>query len=443
MRKQWLFSLLWLPLSAFAAVTNEFTLDNGLKVVVREDQRSPVVVAQVWYKIGSSYEQFGSTGLSHALEHMMFKGTPKVPTGEFSRLVSYLGGEDNAFTSDDYTAYYQLYSNTRLPLALELEADRMTNLTLDEAEFKQEIKVVMEERRQRTDDSPQGLAFERFQSVAMLTTPTRNPTIGWMSDLENMKIDDLRQWYKKWYAPNNATLVVVGDVKTEEVKKLAAHYFGKIPTQNLPSLTVPKELRAIGERQISLELPAKVANLYLGFNVPSLTSATNPKEAYALSMLLGVLDQGLSARLESRLVREKRILSAVSSSYRPFSRGDTLLTITAIPVEGYSLEQAKEAVLGEINALKTEAISNDELKKVYASIVADNVFSQDSISSQANQLGMMESLGLGWKTLDEYNTQLKTISTDDIRQAAQQWLVPANMTTLFLKPTALVVGEAK
>lgn len=443
MRKQWLFSLLWLPLSAFAAVTNEFTLDNGLKVVVREDQRSPVVVAQVWYKIGSSYEQFGSTGLSHALEHMMFKGTPKVPTGEFSRLVSYLGGEDNAFTSDDYTAYYQLYSNTRLPLALELEADRMTNLTLDEAEFKQEIKVVMEERRQRTDDSPQGLAFERFQSVAMLTTPTRNPTIGWMSDLENMKIDDLRQWYKKWYAPNNATLVVVGDVKTEEVKKLAAHYFGKIPTQNLPSLTVPKELRAIGERQISLELPAKVANLYLGFNVPSLTSATNPKEAYALSMLLGVLDQGLSARLESRLVREKRILSAVSSSYRPFSRGDTLLTITAIPVEGYSLEQAKEAILGEINALKTEAISNDELKKVYASIVADNVFSQDSISSQANQLGMMESLGLGWKTLDEYNTQLKTISTDDIRQAAQQWLVPANMTTLFLKPTALVVGEAK
>lgn len=443
MRKQWLFSLLWLPLSAFAAVTNEFTLDNGLKVVVREDQRSPVVVAQVWYKIGSSYEQFGSTGLSHALEHMMFKGTPKVPTGEFSRLVSFLGGEDNAFTTDDYTAYYQLYSNTRLPLALELEADRMVNLTLDETEFKQEIKVVMEERRQRTDDSPQGLAFERFQSVAMLTTPTRNPTIGWMADLENMKIDDLRQWYKKWYAPNNATLVVVGDVKTDEVKKLATHYFGNIPSQNLPSLAVPKELKAIGERQINLELPAKVANLYLGFNVPSLTSATNPKEVYALSMLLGVLDQGLSARLESRLIREKRILSAVNSGYHPFNRGDTLLTITAIPAEGYTLEQAKAAILDEINALKTETISEDELKKVYASIVADNVFSQDSISSQANQIGMLESLGLGWKTLDDYNAQLQTITTDDIRQVAKQWLIPANMTTLFLKPTALVVGEAK
>lgn len=443
MRKQWLLSLLLVPFWAMAAVTNEFSIDNGLKVVVREDKRSPVVVTQVWYKIGSSYEQFGSTGLSHALEHMMFKGTPKVPTGEFSRLVSFLGGEDNAFTTDDYTAYYQLYSNTRLPLALELEADRMSNLALDENEFKQEIKVVMEERRQRTDDNPQGLALERFQSVAMLTTPHRNPTIGWMSDLENMKIDDLRQWYKKWYAPNNATLVIVGDVKTDEVKKLVNQYFAKIPAQSLPSIATPKELRAIGERHVNLEIPAKVANLYMGFNVPSVSSASTPKEAYALRMLAGVLDEGLSARLESRLVRQKRILSAVNSSYRPFSRGDTLFTITAIPAEGYSLDQAEEAILDEINALKTEAISNDELNTVYASIIADNVFSQDSISAQANQIGALESIGLGWRILDDYSNNLKAITTDDIRQVAQQWLIPANMTTLYLKPTALVVGEAK
>ena len=443
MRKHWLFALLWSPLSVMAATTHEFRLDNGLKVVVREDQRSPVVVAQVWYKIGSSYEQFGSTGLSHALEHMMFKGTAKVPTGEFSRLVSHLGGEDNAFTASDYTAYYQLYSNTRLPLALELEADRMVNLTLDETEFKQEIKVVMEERRQRTDDNPQGLAFERFQSLALLTTPSRNPTIGWMSDLNNMKIDDLRRWYQTWYAPNNATLVVVGDVKVDEVKQLANQYFAQIPAQTLPNIAVPKEVPLIGERQLSLELPAKVANLYLGFNVPSLTSAQNPKDVYALRMLLGVLDEGLSARLESRLVREKRILSAVNSGYSPFKRGDTLLTITAIPAEGYSLDDAKTAILAEINALKTEAISDDELKKVYAGILADDVFSQDSISSQANQIGMMEGVGLSWRTLDEFSANLKTITTEDIRQAAQQWLVPANMTTLQLKPTALVVGEVK
>ncbi|HNP03202.1 MAG TPA: pitrilysin family protein, partial [Agitococcus sp.] len=289
MRQYGLLALLSWPLLSSAAVTNEFSLDNGLKVVVREDQRSPVVVTQVWYKIGSSYEPYGITGISHALEHMMFKGTPTVPAGEFSRLVSYLGGEDNAFTTDDYTAYYQLYSNNRLPLALELEADRMANLVLKNEDFSSEIKVVMEERRQRTDDNPSGLALERFQTIAMPTSPTRNPTIGWMSDLENIKLDDLQQWYKKWYAPNNATLVIVGDVKTEEVKSLVNQYFAKIPSQSLTIPPPPKELRNLGEREVKLELPAKVANLYMGFNVPSLTTATTPKEVYALQMLLGVL----------------------------------------------------------------------------------------------------------------------------------------------------------
>lgn len=443
MRQYGLLAVLLWPLLASAALTNEFSLDNGLKVVVREDQRSPIVVTQVWYKIGSSYEPYGMTGISHTLEHMMFKGTNTVPAGEFSRLVSYLGGQDNAFTTDDYTAYYQLYSNNRLPIALELEADRMANLLLKNEDFSSEIKVVMEERRQRTDDSPSGLALERFQTIAMPTSPTRNPTIGWMRDLENMRLDDLQQWYKKWYAPNNATLVIVGDVKTEEVKTLVNQYFAKIPAQALAVPTPPKELRNLGEREVKLELPAKVANLYMGFNVPSLTTATTPKDVYALQMLLGVLDQGLSARLESRLVRGKRILTAVSSGYNPYSRGDTLLTITAIPTDGYSLDDAKAAILTEINNLKTEAISQDELKKVYAALLADKVFSQDSISEQANEIGVLESLNLGWRTADTVAEQLKTITTEDIRQAAQQWLIPANMTTLHLKPTTLQVGEAK
>ena len=443
MRKLWLLSLLIAPLWASAAVTNEFTLANGSKVVVREDHRSPVVVTQAWYKVGSAYESTGSTGISHALEHMMFKGTSKVPAGEFSRLVAYFGGEDNAFTTDDYTAYYQLYSNNRLPLAIELEADRMANLQLKEEDFKQEIRVVMEERRQRTDDSPQGIALERFQAVAMLTTPNRNPTIGWMSDLENMSVDELKKWYQTWYAPNNATLVIVGDVNTDEVKALAEKYFAPIPSQILPKAYNPKELTAIGEREVKLELPAKVANLYLGFNVPSLTSAKTPKDVYALRMLLGVLDEGLSARLESRLIREQRILTAVNSGYNLFARGDSLLTITAVPAEGHTLEEAKAAILSELNKLKTEAISDDELKRVYASILADNVFSQDSISEQANQIGMLESLGLSWRVSDELPNNLKTITADDIRQSAQQWLVPANMTTLYLKPTTLNVGEAK
>ncbi|PTQ89405.1 M16 family metallopeptidase [Agitococcus lubricus] len=437
-----LLSLLLLPVWAQAATT-EFSLNNGLKVVVREDHRSPVIVTQVWYKVGSSYEQAGYTGLSHALEHMMFKGTYKVPAGEFSRLVAYLGGEDNAFTTDDYTAYYQLYSNNRLPLALELEADRMVNLQLKEEDFKQEIRVVMEERRQRTDDNPQGLALERFQSLAMLTTPSRNPTIGWMNDLNNLSVNDLKQWYQQWYAPNNATLVVVGDVKPEQVKQLAEQYFANIPAQTIRKAPPAKELRHIGERTMTLELPAKVANLYIGFNVPSLTSAEKPKEVYALRMLLGVLDLGLSARLETRLVREQRLLTAVSSGYNPFSRGDTLLTITAIPAEGYSLEQAKAAILDEINKLKTDTISDEELKRVYAAILADDVFGKDSISDQANEIGVLESLDLGWQTADDVPKQLQSITKDDIRQAAQTWLTAPNMTTLFLKPTQLNVGDAQ
>ena len=264
-----------------------------------------------------------------------------------------------------------------------------------------------------------------------------------MSDLENMSVDELKKWYQTWYAPNNATLVIVGDVNTDEVKVLAEKYFAPIPSQILPKAYNPKELTAIGEREVKLELPAKVANLYLGFNVPSLTSAKTPKDVYALRMLLGVLDEGLSARLESRLIREQRILTAVNSGYNLFARGDSLLTITAVPAEGHTLEEAKAAILSELNKLKTEAISDDELKRVYASILADNVFSQDSISEQANQIGMLESLGLSWRVSDELPNNLKTITADDIRQSAQQWLVPANMTTLYLKPTTLNVGEAK
>lgn len=438
--KQWLSMLFLLPLSTFAATTEDFTLPNGLKVVVREDHRAPVVVTQVWYRVGSSYELFGQTGLSHALEHMMFKGTAKVPDAEFSRLVAKFGGEDNAFTTDNYTTYYQVYSSTRLPLALELEADRMANLNLKEDDFKQEIRVVMEERRQRTDDNPQSLALERFQSLAMLTNPLRNPTIGWMSDLQNMTIDNLRQWYRQWYAPNNATLVIVGDVTSAQVRPLVEKYFANLSSQPLPPSPILREQPELGEREMRLALPAKVPALYIGFNVPSLRSAATPKEAYTLYMLLGVLDQGLSARLETHLVREKRLAAAINSNYSLFDRGDTLMTFTAIPNEGHSLEEVRTALFAELDALKQATIAPEELQRVYAGLLASNIFRQDSISEQASQIGSLESLGLGWQTADQLEDNLKAVTADDIRQAAQRWLTPANRTTLYLQPTALNVG---
>lgn len=443
--KPWLLPLFaLLSPGAFAAATQEFTLDNGLKVVVREDHRAPVAVTQVWYRVGSSHEPAGKTGLSHALEHMMFKGTEKVPAGEFSRLVAWFGGNDNAFTTDDYTAYYQVYNSNRVPLALELEADRMTNLRLDPDAFAQEIRVVMEERRQRTEDNPQAQALERFQALALFTTPHRTPTIGWMRDLENLKISDLTAWYRQWYAPNNATLVVVGDVDPAQVKIWAEQYFGGLkPVADLPASLPPREIREPGQREMQLSVPAKVPALYMGFNVPSLTSADTPKDAYTLRMLISILDGGLSARLESRLVREQRTLTAVSSSYNLMARGDTLLTLTAIPGEGVTLEQARQKILDELELLKTETITPEELERVYAGILAENVFRQDDIQEQANLIGMLESIGLGWKIMDTLPDNLKAVTPDDIRESARRWLTPANMTTLLLRPAALNVGEAK
>ncbi len=417
-----------------ASKPTEFQLANGLRVVVQEDKRAPVVVVQVWYKVGASYEPEGLTGISHALEHMMFKGSPKVPAGEFSRVVAQFGGADNAFTTDDYTAYYQLYAADRLPLALELEADRMQNLVLDPQEFAREIKVVMEERRLRTDDNPTATAYERFRALAYLTSPSRLPTVGWMRDLEAMKVEDLRAWYERWYAPNNATLVVVGDVDPAQVKTLAEQYFAAIPARTLPVARLPVELAAPGKRELSLDLPAKVPTLYMGYNLPALSTQSAPDEAYVLRMLAGVLDEGQSARLETRVIREQRLAAAVSSSYDMFARGDALLTVTAVPNEGKELEAVRDALLAEVEKLKTEPIAPEELARVYAGIVASDVFARDSISAQANVIGALESVGLSWRVLDELPARLKAVTPEQIQAAARKYLQPERLSLLYLRP---------
>ena len=232
---------IWIAVGAHAGDVQEFMLDNGLKLVVKEDHRAPVVVSQVWYKVGSSYEHAGITGISHALEHMMFKGTKKYPPGEFSRIIATNGGEENAFTSSDYTAYFQTLEKSRLPISFELESDRMRNLVLPKDEFAREIEVVKEERRMRTEDDPQALLYETLNATAFETSPYRQPIIGWMSDLEAMKISSLKDWYKKWYAPNNATVVVVGDVNADEVYKLALKYFAPLPRENIPEVSALPE----------------------------------------------------------------------------------------------------------------------------------------------------------------------------------------------------------
>jgi zinc protease len=428
---------LGLGLSAVAAPkTTEFRLDNGLKIVVQEDHRAPVVVTEVWYKVGSSYETMGQTGISHALEHMMFKGTPKVPAGEFSRIVNKFGGNDNAFTTNDFTAYYQLYAADRLPLALELEADRMANLVIDPVQFASEIQVVMEERRMRTDDNPDSIAYERFAAAAFLTSPERIPTIGWMTDIQQLTALDLRHWYETWYTPNNATLVVVGDVDPAQVKTLAQKYFGAIPARAVPKVPLPRELPEPGQRELALKLPAKVPALFIGFNVPSLNTEATPDEAYALRMMVGVLDEGSSARFETRVVRQQQVAVAIGTGYDLFGRGDTLVTINAVPNDKRSLEEVRKAVMAEIEKLKSDPIDAEEMKRVYAGILAGNVFDRDSIVNQANTIGSLESVGLGWRTLDILPQKLQAVTPEQIRAVARKYLVPARMTVLSMQPEA-------
>ena len=282
-----LFGALYLPLvvAADSQPTHEFMLDNGLKVVVREDHRAPVVVSQLWYKVGSSYESPGQTGLSHALEHMMFKGSGKLEAGEASRILRELGAEENAFTSDDYTAYYQVLARDRLAVAFELEADRLASLKLPADEFAREIEVIKEERRLRTDDKPSALAFERFKAMAYPASGYHTPTIGWMADLERMSVEELRRWYERWYVPNNATLVVVGDVTQAEVRELAERYFGPIASRPVPDAKRPLELDEPGERRLTLHVKTQVPSLIMAFNTPSLATSETPREIHALRLI--------------------------------------------------------------------------------------------------------------------------------------------------------------
>lgn len=423
-----------------SAATTEFSLANGLKVVVHEDHRAPVLVVQVWYRVGSSYEPEGLTGLSHALEHMMFQGTAKVPVGEFSRLVSLYGGQDNAFTTDDFTSYYQVYTADKLPLAFELEADRMRGLVLRPESFAQEIRVVMEERRLRTDDDPQALAGERFLALAHLTSPSRVPTIGWMRDLETLKLDDLKRWYETWYAPNNATLVVAGDVDPEVVKAQAERFFGPLAARELPAVKPPRELPEPGDRFLTLTLPAKVPALYLSYNVPSLNTAP-AGDAEALRMLAGVLDEGFSSRLETRLVREQQVAAAVSSGYDAFARGDSLFSLRAVPAPGRTLQELQAAITAEIEKLKTDAIEPDELKRVYAGLVSGDVFVRDSVMEQANRIGTLESIGQSWRLIEAWPQSLRQVTPEQLQAAAGKYLVPARRAVLHLVPGALATGE--
>lgn len=423
------------PLMA-QTTTTEFSLDNGLKVIVREDHRAPVVVSQLWYKVGSSYEKPGSTGLAHALEHMMFKGSSKLGPGESSRILRELGAEENAFTSDDYTAYYQVLARDRLAVALEMEADRLASLTLPEDEFLREIEVIKEERRMRTDDRPNSLAYERFKALAYPASSYHIPTIGWMHDLERMTIADLRDWHEHWYAPNNATLVIVGDVQPDEVKTLVNRYFAHIPARPIPAVKQPLELAEPGQRRLTLYLKTQLPSLMMGFNVPSLSSTDQPTQVHALRLIGALLDGGSSSRLPAQLVRKQELVAGASAWYNAFSRGDSLFVLSATPnvQKGKTLEDVEAGLWQQLKQLQDTPPSASELARVRAQVVAAEVYQRDSITSQATQIGMLETVGLSWRIQDTDLAALEAVTPADIQATAKQFFTQSRATTVYVHP---------
>lgn len=421
--------------AAAAPAVHEYTLDNGMKLVVKEDHRAPVVVSQIWYKVGSSYEHDGITGISHVLEHMMFKGTKKHGPGEFSRLIAEQGGRENAFTSRDYTAYFQTLEKSRLPIALELEADRMRNLLLDPNEFAKEVKVVMEERRLRTEDSAQALTYEQFNAVAYLNSPYRTPIIGWMDDLENLRIDDLRQWYKRWYAPNNAVLVIAGDVDADAVHNLAKKTFGAIKADDGLRPSKPRnEVEQIGLRRLTVKAPAEVPYLLMGYKVPVLLTAKENWEPYALEVLAGILDGGDSARFTRTLVRGQQIAVSAGAGYDLDDRQEGLLMLDGSPAKGYSMQDLETALREQIAQLRNTSVAQDELERVKAQVLADHVYQEDSVFYQAMRIGTLETVGLGWRTADDYLPRIQAVTAAQVQAVAKKYLNDDRLTIAVLDP---------
>jgi zinc protease len=430
------------PVPVKAGDVTEFKLDNGLKMLVKEDHRAPVVVSQIWYKIGSSYEHNGTTGLSHVLEHMMFKGTTKHGPNEFSRIISENGGRENAFTGQDYTAYFQQLEKSRLGISFELEADRMENLILDPAEFAKEVQVVMEERRMRTEDKPESLTYEQFNATAYVNSPYHHPVIGWMDDLKSMTADDLRAWYQSWYAPNNATLVVVGDVNPQEVYALAQKTYGTVKARPVPTVKPQREMEQRGERRITVKAPAQLPNLIMGYKVPVVKTAEAEWEPYAIDMLASVLDGGNSARFSKHLVRGGEIASQVGAGYDTFARLDEMLIISGTPAQGRSVEELEKAIREQVERLKTEPVSREELARIKAQVVAAKVYEKDSVFYQAMQLGTLETVGLDWRLSDQYVNKLRAVSPEQIMQVAKKYIIDDRLTVAVLEPQAITTKTA-
>ena len=415
---------------AVATEPREFILSNGMKVLLVEVSKAPVATVQVWYKVGSRNEVMGRAGLSHMLEHMMFKGTAKYPKGEFSRLIRKNGGTDNAFTSQDFTAYFENLAADRVELALELEADRMQGLVLDRPELTTEREVVKEERRLRAEDDPQGALVEALFAQAYFSHPYHWPVIGWFGDLDAMTLDDLQRHYDTYYSPNNATLVVVGDINAESLLLTIKQLFEPIPRGPEPKPIATMEPEQKGERRFLLKREAQVPFVMIGYRVPNFTS----EDSYALDILDSILSHGKSARLYQSLVYDQKSALAVGSEYSLLQADPGLFYFYALVSPGQKPESVEDALHQEIKRLQTDPPTELELQRAKNQVEAAHIFEQDSNFRHAMLLGQAESVGAGWRKIDQFVEQIRAVTTKDIQRVARQYLTEDNRTVGTLIP---------
>ena len=407
----------------------ETVLSNGLKVILLENHKAPLVTFHVWYRVGSRNEAWGKTGLSHMLEHMMFKGTKKIGPEEFSRIIQENGGNYNAFTSHDYTAYFENLSADRVQVAIDLEADRMQNLLLREEDFRTERMVVMEERRLRTEDNPQAVLIEQIMATAFEIHPYHWPIIGWMEDIARFTLEDLKAYYKTYYNPINAFLVVVGDFKKEELLPKIEKAFGSYPKGVAPIQDRDKDPAQIGERRIFVKKEAQLPFLVMGYHVPNLRE----QDSYVLEVIATILSGGKSSRLYQSLVREKRLVLSADADHSLISRDPNLFTLSADLLPGKEVAEVEKAFDQEIERLQKEPVGEQELEKAKNQIEASFIFGQDSIFNQAMLLAHHE-IALSWKAIDDYIPSIRKVTPEDIQRVAKKYLIQDNRTVGILIP---------